>query len=129
MLSGVGALIVVCLVAPPPSVCVVESNGFANALTDALNSTWKVVACGDSGSGCRTPDASIRAVVGRADAVDLDALSSLELVQSASYFYTDGAAVPSQAAIAEAGGFWPTLGADQIAEWAVAAIFESQYKL
>ena len=61
--------------------------------------------------------------------MDLAALPSLKLVQSASYFYTDGKAVPTQAAIAEAGGFWPTLGADQIAEWVVAAIFESQYKL
>ena len=112
-----------------PTVWVLESEVYANAVREALSTPWRVVACGASGALCDTSDnnnsTTVVAVVGRADAANLSALPALRLVQGTSYFYTDGASVPPHAAIATTTGFWPAMGMDQIAEWCIAAVFES----
>lgn len=109
---------------------VVESAEFAAGIREQLSTEWKVVGCGAAGANCEGLDThNVSVVIGRAAALELDRLPGLRLVQGASYFQTDGGRVPHQAAIAEVGGFWPAQGADQIAEWVIAAIFESQYRL
>ena len=109
---------------------VVESAEFAAGIRAALSTEWTVVGCGAAGADCEDLDThNVSVVIGRAGALELDRLPELRLVQGASYFQTDGGRVPHQAAIAEVGGFWPAQGADQIAEWVIAAIFENQYRL
>ena len=116
--------------ATPRTAWIVESDEFAvEGVRRALQTPWNVVACGASGSACVSPSSNVSAVVGRADALDLTKLTQLELVQGASYFYTDFDAVPDRAAIATVTGYWPQLGDEQIAEWVVAAIFENQYRM
>ena len=115
--------------ATPQTAWIVESDEFAADVRRALQTPWNVVACGASGSACVSPSSNVSAVVGRADALDLTKLTQLELVQGASYFYTDFDAVPDRAAIATVTGYWPQLGDEQIAEWVVAAIFENQYRM
>ena len=110
-----------------PTVLIAESGEFAASLKAELKTSWNVVHC--SGN-CTSHDASsVIAVVGRASALDLASLVSLKLVQGASYFHTDGGAVPAHAAICNTAGFWPAQGVDQIAEWAIAALFNNQYQL
>ena len=113
----------------PPTAWVLESERYANTMRMQLQTPYRVVWCGTSGQHCAYPDPSVVAVVGRADAINLAALSSLSLVQGTSYFYTDGTSVPPQAGIATTTGFWPAQGMEQIAEWCIAAIFENQYRL
>ena len=108
---------------------VVESQAFTDAVRARLVTKWNVEYCGNSSESCSGDPAQVRAVVGRVDVLNLDALPSLALAQSASFYWTEPSRVPSQAAIANVGGFWPAHGDAQIAEWVIAAIFEQQYTL
>ena len=124
--------LVLCLLGPAAArtAWIVESPEFAADVRAHLTSSWTLERCGASGDGCKASAADdVRAVIGRADAVDLMALPDLELVQGVSYFYTDFAAVPSRAAVAHSTGFWPAQGVEQIAEWCIAAIFQHQYRM
>lgn len=123
-------IVVVATEATTNRVWVAESTTFAHDLRASLKTPWDVVTCGSSGSNdCSSPDHTVKAVVGRASSLDLTKLPSLKLVQDASYFHTDGRSVPAHAAIANTNGFWPSTGVEQIAEWVIAAMFESQYRL
>jgi len=112
-----------------PTALVLESVDYANSVRAHLQTTWNIVACSTDGANCTSPDPTVRAVIGRADAIDLTTLPALGLVQGASYFHTDERAVPPRAVIAKETGFWPAMGMAQIAEWCIAAIFEHQYRL
>ena len=127
------ALVLLSIVAPAftvtsPTVWVAESAEYAAALKAELKTSWNVVHC-DLPSTCAGTDPSVRAVVGRASALNLSQLPSLGLVQGTSYFHTDGDSVPARAALANTDGFWPDQGVAQIAEWCIAAIFNNQYQL
>ena len=109
---------------------VVESAAYSASVRARLSTPWNVIDCSASGGACKLADATnVSTVIGRADLLPLEKLPALRLVQGTSYYYTDGAAVPPRAAIANTAGYWPALGEAQIAEWAIAAIFEAQYQL
>ena len=116
-------------------VWVVESNQYAESVRHN-SSGWQVRWCGANGSLCdvhHLTAAAVQAVVGRADAVDLAALPSLALVQSASWYPIDGDAVPARAAIANF-DIWPSAyyqpySVSNLGEFVVAAIFDDTYRL
>ena len=122
--------------APSPIAWVVESERYSDAVRHAA-SGWTIEWCGYNGEQCtdRSPAelAAVRAVVGRADAVNLSSLPRLGLAQSASWYPVDRDAVPDQAAIANF-DIWPDpwfqpYSVENIGEFAVAAIFDDTYRL
>jgi len=121
---------------PRPVCWVVESAHYAEMLTPQAP-TWSVVWCGANGSLCASRTsvevAAVRAVVGRADALNLSMFPALALVQSASWYPVDGEAVPAHSAIANF-DIWPApwfknYSVANIGEWVVAAVFADTYRL
>ena len=116
-----------------PLAWVVESEWYAQSIRHNATA-WDVQWCGSNGSNCDVHKSSaVRAVVGRADALNLQALPSLALVQSASWYPVDGDAVPARAAIANF-DIWPTpyyhpYSVSNLGEFVVAAIFHDIYNL
>ena len=111
---------------------VVESSQYTSALRVALNGSdvWQLEWCGANGSLCANHStANVTAVVGMADAVDLLALPSLRLVQSASFYYTTLAAVPACASVARYNPGYLSIGKAVIAEWMIAAALQRLYHL
>lgn len=113
---------------------VIESEAYANNVRAALqssgNTDWNIIWCGFNGTFCSDGSkASVVAVIGRADAVDLDSLSKLRLVQGASNYYTVG--VPANVIVARfspwASSGWS--GANVIAEWLIASAMQRLYML
>jgi len=122
--------------ATPPLAWVVESETYAKRVKQ-MAPTWQIEWCGANASQClgRPPSemASVRAVVGRGDALDLTTLPALGLVQSASWYPVDGDAVPASAIIANF-DIWPdpwfqNYSVQNLGEFAVAAIFDDTYRL
>ena len=69
---------------------------YTNSLRVALNGSqeWSLHWCGANGSLCTERDPRVAAVIGMADAVNLSSLANLQLVQSASNYYTALPEVP-----------------------------------
>ena len=129
------ALLALSAVAAPPLAWVVESEQYMNSVRRNAPG-WQFVWCGANGSRCdvRSPEASaVRAVVGRADALALSELPGLELVQSASWYPVDGAAVPAHAAITNfdiwVAPYYHPYSVANLGEFCVAAIFDDTYRL
>ena len=115
-----------------PIAWVVESETYATHVQRAATG-WSVQWCGANGSRCTQGMADVGAVVGRADAIDLTSLPGLRLVQSASWYPVDGAAVPARVPITNF-DIWPDpwyqpYSVSNIGEFAVAAIFDDTYRL
>lgn len=114
-----------------PVAWVVESESYAKAV-QAASSGWQIEWCGPNGSRClKSPAASVRAVVGRADSLNLSTIPQLALVQSASWYPISARAVPPSATICNF-DIWPdpwykNYSVANIGEFAVAAIFEDTY--
>lgn len=113
---------------PPPVALVFESDTFATQVAARVTTPWRIIHCTTTSSCHGITKQAVKAVVGRADAIDLSALPALRLVQSATYFHTDGERVPRHATIANS-EWWPQHGDAQIAEFVIAAIFEQLYEL
>ena len=128
-------LVLSAVAVPHPLAWVVESEQYAKSVRRNA-SGWRFEWCAANGSRCdvRSPEAAaVRAVVGRADALALSMLPSLELVQSASWYPIDGAAVPPRAAITNF-DIWPAqyyhpYSVSNLGEFCVAAIFDDTYRL
>lgn len=120
------------IAAATPIAWLLESETLGTQVQSLVTTPWKIVHCGGGPDTCPGPLTGnvedVAAVIGRADAVNLTILPNLKLAQSPTYFHTDGARVPSRAAIATS-EWWPAHGNAQIAEWVIAAIFEQQYEL
>jgi phosphoglycerate dehydrogenase-like enzyme len=111
---------------------VVESLAYRDAVAAALNGTgdWSLTWCGANGSLCTGATVpQPRAVIGRADALNLSALTDLSLVQSASNYYTALDEVPPRATVARYNPDYFSYGTNVIAEWMIAAALQRQYNL
>ena len=112
-----------------PLAWVVESEQYAERVRQAATG-WRVEWCGANGTRCTAEKEAVRAVVGRADAVDLGALPSLDLVQSPSWFKIPG--VPARAALTNfdiwPAQYWHPYSVANIGEFVVAAIFDDLYR-
>lgn len=117
---------------------VIESKQYTESLRKALeisgSTNWSLIWCGANGTRCAArPNASVVAVIGRADAIELDSLPSLRLVQGASNYYTNLDEVPANAAVARFNPFYNDIpgwyGAGVIAEWMIAAAMQRLYTL
>jgi len=120
----------------PQVVWVVESETYAADVAKAT-AGYSITWCGANGMRCSTSlpaeRAAVKAVVGRADALNLSSLPALALVQSASWYPVDPAAVPKQAAITNF-DIWPTpwfqnYSVSNIGESVTAMIFDDVYRL
>ena len=115
---------------------VVESERYAEAVRLNTTTNWRIEWCGANGKRCSIHSpaaATVRAVVGRADALNLSALPALGLVQSASWYPVDGSAVPARVVIANF-DIWPTpwyhpYSVSNLGEFLVAAVFDDTYRL
>jgi len=119
-------------IAAMPVAWVVEAPEYAERVQSAA-SNWKIERCGPNGHECegKLPAVGVRAVVGRADAINLSALPDLELAQSASWYPIESSAVPETAAITNF-DIWPdpwfqNYSVSNLGEFAVAAIFHDTY--
>lgn len=115
-----------------PIAWVVEAPAYALHVKSAA-SGWRVEWCGPNGYECEGlfPAAGVRAVVGRADAINLTALPDLELVQSGSWYPIEASVVPETAAITNF-DIWPDpwyqdYSVSNLGEFIVAAIFHDMY--
>ena len=112
----------------PRTAWIFESEGYTSAVRAALATSWHVEWCGPPPAARCNTTSAVDAVVGRADSINLTTLPALGLVQSPSYFHTAQDRVPLHAAIA-AWDDWPTYGNEEIAEFAIAAVFQHVYRL
>lgn len=115
-----------------PVAWVIESRAYADRVASAATG-WSVEWCGPNGMKCegKLPTVAVRAVVGRADAINLTALPNLALAQSCSWYPIDSSAVPEAVAIANF-DIWPArwyhnYSVSNIGEFVVAAIFHDIY--
>ena len=116
----------------PLQAWVVESFEYTSAVQAALNgsSAWHLEWCGANGTLCANRSTTnVTAVIGMADALNLPSLSSLRLVQSASFYYTALDDVPSCAAVARFNPGYKIYGKYVIAEWMIAAALQRLYHL
>lgn len=120
------------MIAGMPVAWVVEAPEYARRIQSAA-SNWKIERCGPNGHECdgKLPTAGVRAVVGRADAINLAALPDLELAQSGSWYPIKSSAVPETTTITNF-DIWPdpwyqNYSVSNLGEFVVAAIFHDMY--